>query len=64
MDDLKTRLEAAIYQAEYECKAKYGCRNGADCYKCELLKTSCVKGYVVDRLLERFNISAKEGAEE
>jgi hypothetical protein len=61
MADIKTLLEIEMYNAEFECKAKHGCRNGADCYKCELLQHSCVKGYVADKLLEKFDISVKNG---
>ena len=61
MADIKTLLETEMYKAEWECQTKHGCRNGADCYKCELLQHSCVKGYVAEKLLEKFDISLKDG---
>ena len=64
MEDIQTLLETEMSVAEVECRGKYGCRSGADCYKCELLKRSCVKSYVAERLLKKFNISAKEKDEE
>ena len=64
MEDIQTLLEKEMSAAEVECRRKYGCRSGADCYQCELLKRSCVKSYVAERLLKKFNISAKEKDEE
>ena len=64
MEDIQTLLEREMSVAEVECRRKYGCRNGADCFKCELLKRSCVKSYIAERLLKKFNISAKEEYEE
>ena len=64
MEDIQTLLEREMSVAEVECRRKYGCRNGADCFKCELLKRSCVKSYVAERLLKKFNISAKKENEE
>ena len=60
MEDIKTLLERGMSVAEFECRRKYGCRNGADCFKCELLKRSCVKSYIAEQLLKNFNISVKE----
>ena len=60
MEDIKTLLEREMSAAEFECRRKYGCRIGIDCYKCELLKRSCVKSYIAEQLLKKFNISAKE----
>lgn len=64
MEDIQTLLETEMSVAEVECRRKYGCRSGADCYKCELLKRSCVKSYISEQLLKKFNISAKEEDEE
>ena len=64
MEDIQTLLEREMSAAEFECRRKYGCRIGIDCYKCELLKRSCVKSYVAERLLKKFNISVKEENEE
>ena len=64
MEDIQTLLEREMSAAEFDCRRKYGCRIGIDCYKCELLKRSCVKSYVAERLLKKFNISAKEKDEE
>ena len=64
MEDIQTLLEMEMSAAEVECRGKYGCRNGADCLKCELLKRSCVKSYVAERLLKKFNIFVKEENEE
>lgn len=63
MEDIQTLLEREMSVAEVECRRKYGCRNGADCFKCELLKRSCVKSYVAEQLLKNFNISEKEEME-
>lgn len=63
MEDIQTLLEREMSAAEFECRRKYGCRIGIDCYKCELLKRSCVKSYIAERLLKKFNISAKEEME-
>ena len=60
MEDIQTLLEREMSAAEFECRRKYGCRIGIDCYKCELLKRSCVKSYVAEQLLKKFNISVKE----
>ena len=60
MEDIQTLLEREMSAAEFECRRKYGCRIGIDCYKCELLKRSCVKSYIAEQLLKKFNISAKE----
>ena len=59
MEDIQTLLEKEMYFAEVECRGKYRCRSGADCLKCELLKRSCVKSYVAEQLLKKFNISVK-----
>ena len=64
MEDIQTLLEMEMSVAEFECRRKYGCRIGIDCYKCELLKRSCVKSYIAEQLLKKFNISAKEEDEE
>ena len=64
MEDIQTLLEREMSVAEFECRRKYGCRIGIDCYKCELLKRSCVKSYIAEQLLKKFNISAKEEDEE
>lgn len=64
MEDIQTLLEREMSAAEFECRRKYGCRIGIDCYKCELLKRSCVKSYIAEQLLKKFNISAKEEDEE
>ena len=64
MEDIQTLLEMEMSAAEFECRGKYGCRSGADCFKCELLKRSCVKSYIAEQLLKKFNISAKEEDEE
>ena len=63
MEDIQTLLEREMSVAEVECRRKYGCRNGADCFKCELLKRSCVKSYIAKQLLKNFNISEKEEME-
>lgn len=60
MEDIQTLLEMEMSVAEVECRRKYGCMNGSDCFKCELLKRSCVKSYVAEQLLKKFNISEKE----
>ena len=64
MEDIQTLIEREMSVAEVECRRKYGCRIGIDCYKCELLKRSCVKSYIAEQLLKKFNISAKEEDEE
>ena len=64
MKDIQTLLEMEMYAAEIECRGKHGCRSGMDCLKCELLKRSCVKSYIAEQLLKKFNISAKEEDEE
>lgn len=64
MEYIQSLLEMEMSVAEIECREKYGCRSGADCFKCELLKRSCVKSYVAERLLKKFNISVKEENEE
>ena len=64
MEDIQTLLEREMSAAEFECRRKYGCRIGIDCYKCELLKRSSLKSYIAEQLLKKFNISAKEEDEE
>ena len=64
MEDIQILLERELYIAEVECRRKYGCRSGMDCSKCELLKRSCVKSYIAERLLKKFNISVKKENEE
>ena len=64
MKDVQTLLEMEMSTAEIECRGKHGCLSSMDCFKCELLKRSCVKSYVAERLLKKFNISVKEENEE
>lgn len=61
MADIMALLVIEMNNAEFACKIIHGCRNGEDCSKCELLQRFCVKGHVAEKLLEKFNISVKDG---
>lgn len=61
MDNLRESLVRAIHNAEFMCRIEHGCKSAVDCSKCELLKQDCIKGYVVSRILERFDIKEKDG---
>ena len=52
-------LVDVIFSARLDCKAEHGCRNGADCFKCELLKEHCKNTYVARRILERYQVLEK-----
>ena len=58
-DNLRESLLLTIHNAEFMCRVEHKCKNAVDCFGCDLFKKDCVKGYVADRLLERFNISEK-----
>lgn len=64
MNEIREELVLAIHNAEFMCRFENGCRTGKDCYNCELLSRDCTKGYVADKLMEKFNISVKDGDNE
>lgn len=61
MDDIRESLVLFMQNAKFMCGVEHGCKNGADCIECEMLRRDCTYGYIADRILERFNISEKGG---
>lgn len=59
---LESEIAKALFDADFYCRFEHGCRNGADCEKCELLAQGCTKTYIARYLMERFDIRFKEDA--
>ena len=64
MIDVRDELVLFIHNAEFMCKVEHRCKNRNDCVGCEMFNRDCTKGYIADRLMEKFNISLKDGEDE
>ena len=59
MGNLEEKLANAMFTADSLCQFAHGCKNGADCKKCDLLALDCKRTYIARYLLDNFDIRLK-----